>query len=221
MKKKVIFALPVLALAGALLLIPNITSYAQEDVSELKKQIQELKEEVALLKQSTPQPQVGSAQPAHIWSYQNQSAWDPFTELQQMQDRMNRLFRDSFRRSAAGGPAMGLFYEPDLDIQDKEDHYLFKIDLPGMDKNKIDIQVTDHDLVISGERSYQSEQQDDREGFYRMERRFGSFSRRLPLPEDASSDGVDAKYEKGVLEIKVPKEKTKEAKEPVKKVKVT
>jgi len=102
-----------------------------------------------------------------------------------------------------------------------KDHYIMTLDLPGLDKEKINIEVTEHDIVISGERNYQSEEQDDKEGFYRMERRFGSFSRKLPLPEDATPDGVNAKYDNGVLEIKIPKKEPMEPKEESKQIKIT
>jgi HSP20 family protein len=75
-------------------------------------------------------------------------------------------------------------------------------------------------FFISGERNYEAEEQDANQGFYRMERRFGSFSRRLPLPDDATPAGVDAQYEKGVLEINIPKKEPAEPKKESRRIKI-
>jgi HSP20 family protein len=227
MKKKLLLALtPLLLICGIAFLVPAISSFAEENVEDLKKQIEELRAEVADLKAAqNPQEALPRENSLGFWPQASSSFWDPFAEMQQMQDRMNRIFRESFRRSnSLLDPSAGQFtsfYEPDLDIQDQKDHYLITLDLPGIDKDKINIEATEHDIVISGERNYQSESQDDQKGFYRMERRFGSFSRRLPLPEDANPDGVEAQYKEGVLEIKVPKKESTAPKEESKRIKIS
>ncbi len=226
MKKQILFPTLVAVIFGVVYLIPNIPSFAEESLEDLKKQIEKLRAEVSDLK-TEREPRIVTKEDSMpgFWGSGSSSYWDPFSEMQQMQDRMNRLFRDSFRRSSPfmspAASQMTSFFEPDLDIQDKKDHYIMTLDIPGMDKNKINIEATDHAIVISGERNYQSEEQDDEQGFYRMERRFGSFSRPLPLPEDATSEGIDAKYEKGVLEIKIPKASKQKSSEAGKKINVT
>lgn len=227
MKKKILMVLtPLLLISGVAFLVPTLSSFANENVEDLKKQIEKLRAEVADLKAAqNPHESVPQENPLGFWPQTSSSLWDPFAEMQQMQDRMNRIFRESFRRSnSLLDPSAGQFssfYEPDLDIQDKKDHYLITLDLPGLDKDKINIEVTEHMIVISGERNYASEKRDSEQGFYRMERRFGSFSRRLPLPEDAASEGVNAKYESGVLEIKVPKKESLAPKEDSKKIRIS
>ena len=94
----------------------------------------------------------------------------------------------------------------DVDIQDMGDHYLMMLDLPGMDKNKINLEVTEYSITVSGERKSEVEEQDDTSGFYRMERQFGAFQRTFPIPHGASSDGVSANYENGVLTVTLPKQ---------------
>lgn len=219
MKKRYVFlTASAVLIFSAVFLLPGISSFAEDSTADLKKEIAELRAEVAALKAAgRPDAAAVAADPVNSWGYRSSTFWDPFAEMQQMQDYMNRMFRDSFRRSSA----LPGFYEPDLDIQDQGDHYLVKLDLPGLDKDKINIAVTAQDIVVSGERHYQNEEQDDKQGFYRMERRFGSFSRRLPLPEDASQDGIEAGYEKGVLEIRIPKKEAAASKEEVKQVKVS
>jgi HSP20 family protein len=96
-------------------------------------------------------------------------------------------------------------YQPDLDIQEKEDAYLVRMDLPGMQKDQIQIDVTDKSLTISGERRVQSEEDNVRKGYYRMERSFGSFHRTIPLEGEIKTGEVSAKYGNGVLEVTLPK----------------
>jgi len=140
----------------------------------------------------------------------NSLQWDPFAEMERMQEQINRMFHDSFRRGSrfdgitSPGWA-GRFFEPTADIQDKGDFYLVKLDLPGMEKDRISIEATDNALTVSGERNVEEEKADKKHGYYRMERSFGQFQRMIPLPADVKSDEVTADYEKGVLTIKLPK----------------
>ena len=83
------------------------------------------------------------------------------------------------------------------------------LDLPGMDKDKINVEVKDHMLVVSGERTADQEQEGDQ--FYKRGRSFRSFSRSVMLPEDADDGNLNVKYEKGVLEVTIPKEKSQKA----------
>lgn len=140
--------------------------------------------------------------------------WDPFMEMERMQERMNRLFHESFRRASfmsdepampAAGALPSFFFEPDADIEDQGDRYLIKLDLPGMEKDKIDLSVTEHAITVSGERKIEEQTSDERTGFYSMERRFGSFTRSIPLPGDADPGQVKANYDKGVLTIELKK----------------
>jgi len=197
-------------LGGAVFIQSIPVSFAgQENVEDLKKQIETLQNRVTQLEsQQQAQPtRTPTAHPQAAWSSSaNNQAWNPFAEMMQMQDMMNRLFRDSLNRSDFSNPATpGSFYEPDLDIEERKDHYLMTLDLPGMEKNEINLDITENEIIISGQRNYQSEAQDDKQGFYRLERQFGSFSRRLPLPERGTAEGVEASYENGVLQIKIPK----------------
>jgi HSP20 family protein len=217
-----LFLFPVVSL----LIMGSSPLFAEESIGDLKKQIEALRAEVAELKaaqQQTPNVET-AAPPARFSTY---SAFhDPFAQMQQMHDRMNQLFADSFRRSSSffddSDADFALFYEPSMDVQDEKDHYLIKVDLPGMDKDKINVEVTEHFIDITGERASESNERDNARGFYQMERRFGSFSRRLPMPEDTIADKIDAKYENGVLTIKLNKKDSgKKDKSVAKKVAVS
>lgn len=95
-------------------------------------------------------------------------------------------------------------FSPRLDYSEKDEQYLVSIDLPGMSKDRIDVEMKGNLLKISGERNREDKTRDE-DGFYKYERRFGSFSRELTLPEDANPDDVNAKYQEGVLEIEIGK----------------
>lgn len=149
--------------------------------------------------------------PAAAASY----AWDPFAEMERMQEEMNRMFNESFRHASLAGGAGGIlpqaFFEPEIDFQDRGDHYLLTMDIPGMEKDKLNIDVADNVLTVSGERTSEAQNGDRQKGFYSMERRTGAFSRTIPLPPDASGEGLKAGYEKGELRIEIPKDLKKAA----------
>lgn len=135
--------------------------------------------------------------------------YDPFYEMEHIQQRMNRMFHDSFSRAMdLSGPtflSQHTFFEPEIDINESGTHYVVKLDLPGMEKDQINVEVKDHFLVVSGNRKIEKEETDKDGKFYRAERSFGSFSRAVPLPADANQDDIQAEYKNGVLSVKIAK----------------
>ena len=91
-----------------------------------------------------------------------------------------------------------------VDIKETEDQYLFRFDIPGVNKEDIDIELHGNRLSVSGERKTESE--DERQGYYRTERSFGKFQRSFQLPEGFDGDKVEADYKDGILELKVGKQ---------------
>jgi HSP20 family protein len=131
--------------------------------------------------------------------------WDPTREVDVLQNDMNRLF-DAFLQGRGGNRAAGGAMQrwiPPMDLTEAEGKYVIRADLPGLSEEDIEIQVKDDVLTISGERK--SEHQDSGEGFYRVERSFGRFSRSLDLPAGVDVAAVTAAFENGVLEVRVPK----------------
>ena len=92
---------------------------------------------------------------------------------------------------------------PPMDLVEAEDHFVLKADLPGLAEGDVSIEVQDGTLTISGER--QAEHESRERGWYRIERSFGSFSRSLTLPERVDPDGISASFDRGVLEVRIPK----------------
>jgi HSP20 family protein len=128
--------------------------------------------------------------------------WDPVRELDSLQSDMNRLF-DRFFDTRGNGGAAGRRWIPAMDLSETEDHLVLRGDLPGLTEKDVDIEIKDNVLTVSGERKAENEEKS--EGFHRVERSFGSFSRSLTLPQGVDADKVDANFDNGVLEVRVPK----------------
>ena len=128
--------------------------------------------------------------------------WEPLRELSSLQTEMNRLFNAAFDTPPAGsGPARR--WTPAMDLLETDEEFVLRADLPGMTESDISVELEDNVLTLSGERK--TEHEDKREGFYRMERSFGSFSRSLTLPKGIDPEAVSARFDRGVLEVRIPK----------------
>jgi HSP20 family protein len=125
--------------------------------------------------------------------------WDPFREITTLQNEMSRLL------NTVGGTANGgsRQWMPAVDAWETDDEVVYAFDLPGISEDKIAIEFEDGSLTVSGERERTQEVSDDR--LYRYERRFGSFSRSIALPQGVTEDSIKADYKDGVLEVRVAK----------------
>lgn len=130
------------------------------------------------------------------------SRWEPFRELAALQSEMSR-FMNQLWGTAAGGGNGGVTWLPPLDVWETEDALVIALDLPGVRKEDVTIEVDDGVLTVSGTRERKIEQRDDR--FYRFERRYGNFSRSVTLPQGTDESTIKAQFDNGVLEITVPK----------------
>jgi len=128
--------------------------------------------------------------------------WDPSRELDSLQSEFNRLF-DTFLGNGGRNELRPRRWVPAMDLVETDDHLVLKADLPGMSKEDVDIEVKDNVLTVSGERK--AEHEDKTDGYYRIERAFGSFSRSLTLPQGIDSGAIDADFTDGVLEVRLPK----------------
>jgi HSP20 family protein len=124
---------------------------------------------------------------------------EPFREMAALQNEMGRLMSGLFDVNGRTNQA----WAPAVDVWETDDEIVYAFDLPGIPEDKISVELEDNALTISGERERTDEVKDDR--FYRFERRFGSFSRTIGLPQGTSEDGINADYKHGVLEIHVRK----------------
>src|SRR5436190_1377751 len=124
---------------------------------------------------------------------------EPFREMAAIQNEMSRVMGGFFDGDGRTNQA----WVPAVDVWETEDEIVYAFDLPGIPEEKISVELEDNALTISGERERTGEVKDDR--FYRFERRFGTFSRTIGLPQGTSEDGIRADYKNGVLEIRVRK----------------
>ncbi len=133
--------------------------------------------------------------------------WEPARELQTIQQEMNRLFGAFDPREGGDGGTMRRWI-PAMDLTEEGDQFVLRADLPGLRDEDVNIEVEDNVLTISGERK--AENEDRKEGYYRVERAVGRFSRSLTLPDGVDPDSIEAQFENGVLTVRIPKpEETK------------
>jgi HSP20 family protein len=149
---------------------------------------------------------------------------NPFEFMRRLSADMDRAFDDvgfgrgtlaplgatSAGRGLAGGGLAGeaAVWAPQIETFRRGNDLVVRADLPGVPKEDIQIEVENGVLTLSGERRQESEER--REGFYRSERSYGSFYRAIPLPDDVNEDRIEATYDNGVLELKIPVPEQKE-----------
>lgn len=133
--------------------------------------------------------------------------WDPSRELTTLQSEMNRLFSSFFEPSAptrpAGGAPVARRWSPAMDVVERDDHYVLRTDVPGVREEDISVELDGNVLTVSGSR--QAEHDEERKGYHRVERVYGEFSRSLTVPEGVDAERIEASYDRGVLEVRVPK----------------
>jgi HSP20 family protein len=129
--------------------------------------------------------------------------WEPLRELASIQSEMNRLFNTVFEPAPTGNGGALRRWLPPMDLVETGDHFVLRADLPGLSEEDVNIEVEDNVLTVSGERK--AEHETTKEGYHRVERAFGSFSRSLTLPEGVDAEQVAASFDRGVLEIRIPK----------------
>jgi HSP20 family protein len=146
------------------------------------------------------------------------TTWNPFRELDEVQNRLSTLFGAFPVRFPTNGKSLKLpDWSPLVDIAEDDHEYLFKADLPEMKKDDVKVTVENGILSISGERK--AEKEDKKRKFHRLERYFGSFERTFTVPDDADANKIAAEFRDGVLTVHLPKSPT--AKPKVVEVKVS
>lgn len=137
----------------------------------------------------------------------------PFAFMRRFSEEMDRLFEDFGLGRGWLAPELerGLdrlgtlttgTWAPQVEVLERDDHLIVRTDLPGMSRDDISVDIDNNSLVIRGERK--SEREEDQEGYYRSERSYGSFHRRVPLPSGVSAETARADFRNGVLEISLP-----------------
>jgi HSP20 family protein len=132
--------------------------------------------------------------------------WEPFRDLVGLQERMNRLFDESFRGLGRSGSeddwALGGSWAPAVDIYHQDGNIVLKAEVPGMDPKDVEIRVENNVLTLRGERKLDNEVK--KESYHRVERAYGTFTRSFTLPNVVDTEKIKADYRDGVLRVTLP-----------------
>jgi HSP20 family protein len=137
--------------------------------------------------------------------------WKPFETLNTLQNRINRVFDDEYSSNADKSQStetMNTWF-PVTDVYETKDEYVFKMEVPGLTKDDIEIEFLNNTLSVKGERKQEKEVK--KEDCFRIERYYGSFNRSFSIPNDVDNGKISAKMNNGILELKVPKAEEKKA----------
>ena len=133
--------------------------------------------------------------------------WEPFRDLVSLQDRMNRLFGETYRGATRTGDdddwALGGSWAPAVDIYEKDGNIVLTAELAGVEAKDVDIRVENNVLTLKGERNFDKDLQKD--NFHRVERAYGSFTRSFTLPNVVNNEKIKADFKDGVLKLTLPK----------------
>lgn len=133
---------------------------------------------------------------------------EPFKELTNLQDRLNKVFEGALPATAQKD--MG-DWVPAVDVYETENSVEIEMEAPGIDEKDLNVKLEDSTLTISGERNF--EKKEEKHNYYRMERSYGSFKRSFLLPDNVDKDAIKAKYENGILKLSLPKKTESKPKE--------
>jgi HSP20 family protein len=141
--------------------------------------------------------------------------WDPIRATASLQDRINRLLRESLNPEGPEETLTTTGFAPPVDIYEDEHNFTLKIEVPGVEEKDIDVRIENNTLIVHGERKFEKEERE--ENYRRVERQYGSFTRSFTLPNSVDPGQVSAHYDKGVLKINL----AKKAEAKPKQIKVT
>ena len=129
--------------------------------------------------------------------------WEPFAELQRARDDFGRVFSRFFPWDSRSEEMFQGVRGPSVDIRETETHYVVSAEIPGVEPKDLDVTVTDEALMLRGEVRERTEKNET--GYRRIERRYGTFQRTIPLPAPIDAQQASAEYVNGVLEVRLPK----------------
>jgi HSP20 family protein len=137
-------------------------------------------------------------------SIMNITRWDPFRELEDMSNRLNRMFgRFPLAREADQDAMVAFDWAPSVDISENSEEYVIKAEIPGVNKDDVKVSIEDGVVSIQGERKQENEQKDKK--FHRVERSYASFLRTFSLPSNIDDAKVQAQFKDGLLTLRLPK----------------
>jgi len=131
--------------------------------------------------------------------------WEPFRDLLTLQERMNRMFDESFRGRGTSEDewSLGGSWAPAVDIYEHEGNIVLTAELPGVDPKDVEVRLENNVLTLRGERKWNGDVQ--RENYHRVERAYGSFTRSFTLPNVVDTEKIKADFKDGMLRLTLPK----------------
>lgn len=132
------------------------------------------------------------------------TSYEPWQALRQMQSDLSRVLNGGENTGEDGSSIATSLWTPAVDIKEEESQFVLLADVPGVDPESIDVTMEAGVITIKGDRKAESEE--TKNGYHRIERRYGTFYRRFSLPDHADADKISAKYDNGVLKVIVPKQ---------------
>ncbi|MDP1772355.1 MAG: Hsp20/alpha crystallin family protein [Methylobacter sp.] len=195
----------VAAIAAVLVLILGLLAYTMFRMNDRLNQLSGSDSQVSSPQTTTsnlPKP----ALPKLDDEFFKNRPWDPYAEIQHMQQEMEQMFGDSFSRFHIKTPLGGLSATPDVDLQEKPDRYIVTVNAPGADESSMDVKLEDQILRISIKTERAKDETDNKNDQYQYRERFvGQFQRALTLPGPANAAKMTTEYRNGVLTITIPK----------------
>ena len=138
--------------------------------------------------------------------------WDPFRDVAELQNRINRMFDDSFGPSRGREDAVNMCaWKPAVDIYETETGVILSVDLPGVGKENVTVEVQDNILTLKGERFPKTEI--NQKAYYRQERCYGTFQRSFTLHHNIQPNLIKATFKDGMLEIEIPRPEEEQPKQ--------
>jgi HSP20 family protein len=134
----------------------------------------------------------------------------PYGDLLSLHDRVNRLFEDELHNDSQKGSGSFDSWFPATDIFETKDDYIFKLEVPGLNKEDVKVEFQNNTLTVKGEKKVNSEIKKD--NFHRVESYSGPFSRSFTLPKNADFQNISASMKDGILELKIAKAEEQKAK---------
>lgn len=200
MKQKVLISVGVLLVA--VVIAQSVFLYRMSDKVNSLSQVPQVTSQVPDKPTNKP---FRNKHPTFSW---NDKDWNPFEEIQRMQNEMNRIFgnmrSDVYRTPGLDNIFKSFSFSPTLDMQEEDDKFIIKVDIPGSDASNINVKVEDQQLTISASTKKSSDDQDKGKVF-RSERFMGQFQRSVMLPAPVLADKMKTDYKDGVLTITIPK----------------
>ena len=181
-------------------------SFAEDVVDSLKAQIQTLQKRVEELEAERKGKEDESF---GFFNRRRTQRWDPFEEMQRMQEEMDRMLQDSFSWGGATSKGMfqnNMFYDDTFDMKEEKDKYVIEFDMSGLDQEKIDIQINEQSITVRGEYSEQTQQKQKDQYF--SSKSYGTFLKSIPVPENADTAKIKSEKNSNKLIIILPKNKS-------------